>query len=319
MIESAPLAASGPFAAAIAVGALLFAATRLTGAMFDRGHARSRRRLASVSADWVGGSGAVPVAETVIRRHRGPATPALREWVSRSGLQWEPIDLLVLTLMSAAIPAGLALAVTGSAPVALFLGGIGAGMPWLLIRRKAAKRSGLLNTQVVDMVELIAASLRAGFGVVQSLELAAREQPEPMSGELRRVVREIHLGGNTEEAFERFAKRTNDIDLTLVVTAVLVQRRVGGDLSEVLLNLAGTIRDRIRVRGEVRALTAQARMSAWVVGLLPVGLGGALFLLSPEHVGLLVTDPLGRLMAGGALTLELVGFWLVQRVAKIDY
>lgn len=318
MTDAALLASSGPALAALAVGALLFALTRTVGVAMDRGHARSRRRLVQIGVE-ASGSAAAPAAETVIRQHRGPAVPALRDWVARSGLEWEPVDLVILTVLSGALPAvGVYMLTRQALPVAAF-GLAGAATPWMLLRYRAARRSRLLNTQVVDMVELLASSLRAGFGVMQGLELAAREQPEPMSGELQRVVRETHLGGSTEDGLARFARRTNDVDLTLVVTAVLVQRRVGGDLSEILINLAGTIRDRIRVRGEVRSLTGQARMSAWVVGLLPIGLAAGLFVLSPEHIGLLVTDPLGRLMAGGALTLEVVGFWLVQRVAKIDY
>lgn len=234
-------------------------------------------------------------------------------------MSWEPVDLFVLTGAGAVVFGFLALIVTREVLFAVPVAAAGAAGPWVLVHRRASVRRVRLNTQVVDMVELLASSLKSGFGVVQSLDLAAREQPEPMSGELQRVTREIHLGSNTEESLERFARRTGDADLTLVITAVLVQRRVGGDLAEVLLNLAGTIRDRIRVRGEVQALTAQARMSAWVVGLLPVVLSAVLSILAPAHIGLLFTDPVGRLMAGGAVLLELVGFWLVQRVAQIEY
>ena len=319
MTEAVPLVSAGQVFAAISFGALLFALTRTTGLALSRGHARSRGRLAKIGAESESGVSVASSIEAVIRQRRGPAVPALRGWVARSGLQWEPVDLAILTVVSAALPAGMMFALTRQTLLAAVFGVVGAAGPWMLLRRKAAQRGNLLNAQVVDMVELVAASLRAGFGVVQSLELAAREQPEPMCGELQRVVHEVHLGGSTEEALDRFAKRADDLDLTLVVTAVLVQRRVGGDLSEVLLNLAGTIRDRIRVRGEVRALTAQARMSAWVVGLLPVALCGALFVIAPQQVSILVTDPAGRLMAGSAVMLELIGFWLVQRVAKIDY
>ncbi|TAJ17845.1 MAG: secretion system protein [Dehalococcoidia bacterium] len=318
MIEASPLAAEGAIAAAVAVGSSLFAATRIVGRAIDGGHAHSRARLGRITA---GASVDAPIGTRVamMRARRGPAVPALRAWITKAGVPWEPIDLLVLTLVTGALASLLVFAVARQPLAALAVAPVGAAAPWMLLHRKAASRGTRLNTQVVDMVELLASSLKSGFGVVQSLEMAAREQPEPMSGELRRVVREIHLGSNTEESLERFAQRAGDADLTLVVTAVLVQRRVGGDLAEVLLNLAGTIRDRIRVRGEVRALTAQARMSAWIVGMLPVALSGALFVLAPAHISLLFTDPTGRLMAMGAITLEVVGFWMVQRVSQIDY
>lgn len=318
MIDS-PLAEAGAWLGALSVGAMLFAVVRVVGRARHAGHARSRVRLSRIGGEAVAASGVPSSAATVLRTRRGPAAPAVRAWVTSAGLEWEPVDILLLTALSALIPALITLALTRAAVPAVVVALLGALGPALLIRRKAARRRRLMSEQVVDTVELVASSLRAGFGVVQGLELAAREQPEPMSGELRRVVREINLGGSTEDALGRFAQRAADVDVSLVTTAVLVQRRVGGDLSEVLLNLAGTIRERIRVRGEVQALTAQARMSAWVVGLLPVALAGALFILSPQHVGLLITDPAGRIIAGGALMLELVGFWLVQRVARIDY
>lgn len=316
MIDAAPLAPAGAIAAALTTGALLFALTRVAGRVLDGGHAHSRARLHRITDS---ASVDRPVRARLMRSRRGPAAPALRGWIVQAGMPWEPVDLFVLTGASAVVPGVLLLLATRQPLLALIVGLAGASAPWILLRRKAAARSDRLNTQVVDMVELLASSLKSGFGVVQSLDLAAREQPEPMSGELKRVVREIHLGSNTEEALERFARRAADADLTLVVTAVLVQRRVGGDLAEVLLNLAGTIRDRIRVRGEVRALTAQARMSAWVVGMLPIALSAALFVLAPAHVSLLFTDPVGRLMAVGAALLEMVGFWMVQRVSQIEY
>lgn len=306
-------------AAALGVGALVFALARVVGLVMDGGHAQSRTRLHRITHSSASAAGAPAPQARVMRARRGPAAPALRAWIAQAGMPWEPVDLFVMTGMGAVVIGFLALILTRLVPVAMLSSVAGGVIPWVLVHRRAATRRARLNDQVVDMVELLASSLKSGFGVVQSLDLAGREQPEPMSNELQRVVREIHLGSNTEESLERFAQRSNDPDITLVITAVLVQRRVGGDLGEVLLNLAGTIRDRSRVRGEVRALTAQARMSAWVVGLLPVVLSGGLFILAPAHIGLLFTDPVGRLMAGGAVMLELVGFWMVQRVAQIDY
>ena len=318
MTVASPLAPGGAIAAALAAGALIFALTRIAGRVLDGGHIQSRARLHRIT-DGAAAADSSFAHARVMRLRRGPAAPALRGWIAQAGMPWEPVDLFVLTAASAAVLGLLMMLVTRQPLHALPVAAAGASMPWVLLHRKAVARSTRLNAQVVDMVELLASSLKSGFGVVQSLDLAAREQPEPMSSELRRVVREIHLGSNTEESLERFARRAGDADLTLVMTAVLVQRRVGGDLAEVLLNLAGTIRDRIRVRGEVRALTAQARMSAWVVGMLPVALSGALFVLAPAHIALLFTDPVGRLMAVAAALLEVVGFWMVQRVSQIDY
>lgn len=312
------LAADGVFVASVAAAALAFALVRTAGRVAGRGHARSRQRLGAI-VDGASPLAPAPPEARVLRERRGPAMPALRRLITQAGLPWEPVDLFVMTGVAAAASGVLAAWATGAPALGVLAAFPGAAAPWVTLRRKGAARSARLNGQVADMVELLASSLKSGFGVVQSLDLAAREQPEPMASELLRVVREIHLGSQTEEALERFARRSGDADLTLVITAVLVQRRVGGDLAEVLLNLAGTIRDRVRMRGEVRALTAQARMSAWVVGVLPLALSAALFVLAPAHISLLATDPTGRLMAALAVMLEVVGFWMVQRVSQIEY
>jgi tight adherence protein B len=171
----------------------------------------------------------------------------------------------------------------------------------------------------VETLEIVASSLRSGFGFVQSVELAAREQRDPIASELAQCIREINLGAGTDEALTRLVERAGDPDLELAVDAVVIQRRVGGDLSEVLGNIAHMIRERIRIRGEINTLTAQARMSSWIIGLLPAALAGAMALLQPEHMRLLIEHPVGRLMVGVAILMEVVGFLLIRRIASIEY
>ena len=222
-------------------------------------------------------------------------------------------------ILAGAICGTLTFVLSGSS--ALSLGGfvLGGILPTIFVKRRVASRSARLNSQVVDTLDLLAASLKAGFGFIQSMELAVREQADPLAGELRLSLREMNLGISVDEALERLAERTGDDDLDLVVTAVLIQRRVGGNLAEVLGNISHTIRERMRVRGEIQTLTAQARMSSWIIGLLPPGLAAVMTLMQPEYMSILWTEAMGRMLIGAAISLELIGFYLVRRIAQISY
>jgi len=317
----------------------LIAAVAVTGALFFavqgmmRALTRDRRTMAArLAAQQASGAGAAitfeyPVAEGLLRREgrlgeRLGGVPLMATWrrdIQRAGLSWQARDYVGVIAVSAAMFGTLTLVVTGSPYLALAAMSLGALAPILFVKQRVAKRSSLLNSQVADMIDLLAASLRSGFGVLQSLELAAKEQPEPMAAELLRTIREMNLGVSADEALERLADRTGDEDIDLVVMAILIQRRVGGNLSEVLGNISQTIRDRVKVRGEIRTLTAQARMSSWIVGMLPVGLGVTLTMMRPEYMSVLWTDPAGRLLSILAVAMEIVGFYLVRRIAAIDY
>lgn len=227
---------------------------------------------------------------------------------------------MTVTAVAAVLPALLGtVALGGFGPIPLAAGLVGTLLPTLLVQRRVRSRANALNSQVVETLEVVASSLRSGFGFVQSLELAAQEQSEPIAAELRQCIREINLGSGTDDALERLVERTGDMELELAVNAVVIQRRVGGDLSEVLGNIAAMIRDRIRVRGEIHTLTAQARMSSWIVGLLPIALAGVMTMMQPDQMRILIDSPVGRMLVGGALLMEFIGFILVRRVASVEY
>jgi tight adherence protein B len=316
---------SAIFAALLVALALLFGALGVRTALtFSR--RRTRARLDSIAGE-PQAAAAEAARPEALRRTGGfdrrlgssPGASGLRRDLQRAGLAWQVKDYLgIVALSGLAIAVPVAL-VAQSAMLGLLAFALGAIAPMLLVKRRAAKRSARFNEQVVDMIDLVASSLRSGFGFMQSLEVASREQSDPISGELQRTIREINLGMSTEDALARLVERTSDPDLELVVTAVLIQRRVGGNLAEVLGNISAMIRDRMRVRGEIRTLTAQSRLSALIVGLLPVGLGAVLTAMHPQMMSVLFTDPAGQLLLGAALVLEVIGFLMVRRIAAIDY
>ena len=319
--------------------AVLLAAMGIAGAVFflvaglSGARGRNQRRMATRLAHQ-GSAGSPQSAgespgkgSSALRREdrldrRLGDVPLLGSWrkdLRLSGLPWRMSDYLTMVLLIGAACGTLTFIVSGSS--AAGLGGfvLGGMLPVVFVKRKVARRSAQLSGQVVDALDLLAASLKAGFGFIQSLELAAGEQADPLEGELRLSLREMNLGISVDEALERLVERTGDIDLDLVVTAVLIQRRVGGNLAEVLGNISHTIRERMRVRGEIQTLTAQARMSSWIIGLLPPGLAVVMTAMQPAYMSVLWTDAMGRMLVMIAIALELIGFYLVRRIAQISY
>jgi len=311
--------------AAVAIGGALFALVRGIAFALDADHRHSRGRLAEIggidSASITEQRGGRAQRRRAKQRSEAAGTAVgLRRWLRRAGLAWEPTDLIGVTLASAMVPAAIvAVATGGSIGIGLAVGAITAFLPMLIIQRRVSKRASALNAQVVETMEVIASSLRSGFGFTQALELAAREQSEPIRHELQQTMSEISLGAATDEALERLVERTGDMDLALAINAVVIQRRVGGDLSEILGNIAHMIRERVRIRGEIQTLTAQAQMSAWLVGLLPIVLAVVMTMMQPDQMRILIDDPVGRILVLAGVGLQIVGFIAVRRIAAIEY
>jgi tight adherence protein B len=183
-------------------------------------------------------------------------------------------------------------------------------------RRK--KRLEAFTKQIVDALTLISSSLKAGYSFIQSMEVVAQEVPAPLGEEFSLAMHEMSLGATVEESLEEMVQRVGSDDLALVVTAVLVQRQTGGNLAEVLDNIAETIRERIRIRGEIRTLTAQGRISGWIVGLLPVGLGAAVSAINPSYMSVLFRHPLGLLFLLLGACGQVIGVLVIRKIVQIE-
>jgi tight adherence protein B len=313
-------------AATVAVGLAIFFAASAVLSPAGGGHAVTAARLAGIGdaemafapSAGAGTGGRLRPSRLDRQLIRAPLGSALRRDLLRSGLAWQVRDYVGVMLVLAMIGAGIGwvVASTLGAAAGVF---VGAAIPTLVVKRIAAKRAARLNSQIVDLIDLLSSSLRAGFSFMQSIDLAVREQPDPIAAELRHVMRETSLGVSTDDALQRMADRTDDEDLALVVTAVLIQRRVGGNLAEVLGGIVGMIRDRVRIRGEIHTLTAQARMSAWIIGALPIVLAIVMTLMQHDYMAALFNELAGRLVLAGAVVLEIVGMMIIRRIASIDY
>lgn len=195
--------------------------------------------------------------------------------------------------------------------------GVGYIVPLLIVKRKIYLRRKKFNEQIADALVLISSSLRSGYSFMQAIEMVGREMHPPISEEFYRVLREINLGVTTDEAMNHMAERINSVDLDLVVTAVLIQRQIGGNLTEILDNIANTIRDRVKIAGHIKTLTAQGRMSGIIISMLPFVLAFLISFINPGYMDPLFNQTIGYVMVGGALLSEVVGIILIRNIVNI--
>jgi tight adherence protein B len=211
-------------------------------------------------------------------------------------------------------------------PLALLVGVLlGFILPRIWLSRRKSGRLNAFNKQLPDTITLIANALRAGSSFLQAIELVVRESRPPISTEFGRVIREVNLGLPFDQALENMVRRVKSDDLELMATAISIQHTVGGNLAEILDSIAYTIRERVRIKGEIRTLTAQQRLSGYVVGFLPIGLAGFIFLAAPTFF-----DPMwdseiniGGLPAGVVIialgaVMMFIGFMLIRRIVDIE-
>lgn len=195
---------------------------------------------------------------------------------------------------------------------------LGCIIPSFIVKRKKKKRIKVLNDQLGDAIVLISNSLKAGYSFFQSIDMVSKEMQPPISEEFLHLQKEINLGYTMELALENMSNRIDSDDLSLVIIAVLIQRQVGGNLAEVLDNIAGTIRDRVKIKGEIKTLTAQGRISGAIIALVPVALGLVLEFTSPEYIGLLFINPTGWAILGGAVFMQAIGIYSINKIIKIE-
>lgn len=206
------------------------------------------------------------------------------------------------------------------------LAGIGAlFVPRMYLGYQQRKRLRNFDNQLGDMLNLVVNGLRAGYSPMQALESVGRELPPPISVEFHRVVQEIQLGLPQEAALANLTRRVPSADLDFVVTAMNVQREVGGNLAEILDNISYTIRERVRIKGEIATLTAQGQITAWVISLLPIGLGLFLWIINRSYMNSIFGPPIvfglpvcGIAMVVTALIMIATGFAIVQKIVDIE-
>jgi tight adherence protein B len=245
-----------------------------------------------------------------------PRMRALDRFMQQAGMQWSVTRLALLCVMMP--PVVLAAGTFTPAPLAALvpLALLAAVLPILYVRRRREKRLRQLERQLPEVCDMLARALRSGHAFSMAIDMVGREFAEPMSGEFRLTFDEINYGVSLNEALVNLATRVPIRDLRYFVIAVLIQRDTGGNLAEVLDGITSLIRERFKLFDKVRVLSAEGKLSAWVLGLLPFLVGTVMMLINPSFMQVLWQDPVGVKLIGGALASMVVGvFWMSRVVA----
>ncbi|MCM8710236.1 type II secretion system F family protein [Clostridium sp. SYSU_GA19001] len=191
-------------------------------------------------------------------------------------------------------------------------------VPKLIIANKKKERIKLFDSQLNEGITIISNSLKAGYSFLQAVAVVTEETKAPFSKEFKKLLKEMSLGISEEDALKNLLGRMESEDLRLVMNAILIQKDIGGNLSEILDNISETIRERQKIKNELKTLTAQGRLSGVIVGLIPIVLGVAIYLFNKEYMILLFTTPLGIGMVIAAFISEIAGFFMIRKIVNID-
>jgi tight adherence protein B len=243
----------------------------------------------------------------------------LRSYIEQGGLQWEPSQLVHASLFGALILFNVFwYVVPHGKPISPVGALIGASLPFVFIWQKREKRLAKIEEQFPEALEFVARAMRAGHAFSVSLEMLHKEFPDPVSSEFRRTFEEQNLGLPLDVALEKLGKRVPLIDVHFFVSAVLLQKRTGGNLAELLENLAYLIRERFKLRGQVRAISAHGRISGMVLSMIPMVVAIMMFYTNPDYIMFFVNDPTGKIMLVVCIGLQFLGFLTIRKIIDID-
>ena len=296
-------------------------------ATFVAGHRRRRELEARMAAAPQAGrssdteaSGWVPRPVAEVAEWGAEATHTagrLARMIERAGWKIHMGDFLVPALLGPVLITATLWLLGG--PVWAILGGIVAfAFPFQLLARAGRKRIDVLQAQLPDVLMILASSLRAGHSFLQALDSVAKEVDDPAATEFARALAEIQLGRNVDDALEALSKRVDSKDLDWAVTAISIQRRVGGNLSEILETVANTIREREQMRRQIKVLSADGRISMYILIGLPFLILGYLVMVTPSYLEPLTSTAIGIMLLGGAALLMLVGYIVMRRIVRLD-
>ena len=237
--------------------------------------------------------------------------------IDQAGISWGASRFLLNTASLGLLVALVSVVAEVSLIFALGLGLMCPLLPLVVISFKSKARKKKLNYQLPDVFDLLCQALRAGHSLASGIQLIGQQLPDPAGTEFHRCFQEQNLGIKLEEALTNLANRVDLLDVRFFVTAVIVQRQTGGDLAEILEKISRVIRDRIKILGQVRALTAEGRLSGWVLSALPVLVFFVAKALNPEYVDILLHEEQGQAMLGAAIVMQIMGMLMIKKIVNI--
>lgn len=295
--------------------------------------AQRRRRLLRQLHRYATAAGpTAPTAAELLRRatpeggwlrggllRQAPIVASLESLIEQAGLAWTARRVIYTSTacaLFAVVLTWLLAASAAASAVAMALGALG---PLFYIRRRKAARMRIVEDQLPETIDLLGRTIRAGHSVFNGLRLVAEEGADPLASEFRRVFDEQKYGMPLEESLLGLARRLDLVDVRVMVVAILVQREVGGNLAEILDKLSTLIRTRFHLRRQLQVYTAQGRLSGIVLGFLPIAMGAMIYVMSPDYILPLFQHPAGRLMLMTAVGMQLIGYFWISRVLRIEY
>lgn len=250
---------------------------------------------------------------------RIPRLKDIGQRLEQAGLGW---DVKSFLLLSGGIALAAGLGTMLATRMIVYTAGaalIGSTLPYLYVGRRRAKRIAVFEEQFPEAVDLLARAIRAGHPLATGIKTVADEMRDPIGSEFRQVFEEQRFGLNFEDSITSLADRVPLTDVRIFITALLVQREVGGNLAEILDNLGAIIRQRFTLRRQVRVLTAEGRLSGYVLTALPIGIGAWVFVSNPDYIMLLFQHPAGKLMATSAAVMQVVGFFWMRAITRVEF
>lgn len=249
---------------------------------------------------------------------RVPQFRGISGLIDRAGLSWT-VQSFVTATIGLALAAAVGTALIFPVLPAIVVAALAAGaLPYAYVNNRAGKRTAAFEEQLPDAIDLIGRAMRAGHPLSAGLKMVGDEALEPLAGEFRRVFEEQRFGMPFDEALLGLCDRVPLTDVRILVTAILIQREVGGNLAEVLDKIAYVIRQRFTIKRQIRVYTAQGRFSGMVLSLLPIGVGSALFFINREYVVTLFVDPIARYFLVLAVVLQLLGYLWIRKIVDVE-
>lgn len=287
-----------------------------------------RRQLESVTGkDSVGGDS--PLTKSVLRDRESassldslltslPQVRDLKVLLEQADLGWTPATFLTISFgLGAALSASAFILSQNVVPTAI-AGLAGLAFPMMYVKRLKNRRIRRFEEQFPEAIDLLGRSIRAGHAFPTGLKVVGEESPEPMATEFRQIFDEQKFGLPLEDSLLGLADRIDLVDVRIFVTAILIQREVGGNLAEILDKIAYTIRERFTLQRQIRVYTAQGRLTGYILAAMPILLGLAITALNPVYMAILFEDPMGKVLIAAAATLQFLGFLLIRRIIDIE-
>ncbi|MRH44317.1 type II secretion system protein [Aquibacillus halophilus] len=242
----------------------------------------------------------------------------LELFLSRSGVPLKPEEYVMFQFISIALTSGISYLIFESLLILPFTAVLGYYIPKMILVNKQKRRLKDFNDDLPEMISTIIGALRAGFSFQQALKSVMEEAGPILKEELKLVIKEMQYGTSVEDALNQLKERMPSEDLDLMIQAIVIQRQVGGNLATVLEKIVETIRDRIKIQGQISTLTAQGRLSGAIVGLLPVILGLILYIIEPSYIGTLFENAIGIILLVVAIVSCIIGFFLIRKITAIE-